>query len=466
MQVIPRVVDLSHHNYDDLGGQFDWGAVRRAGIWGVIYKATESDDYQDDTYPDARRQIKAAGLLFGAYHYFRPGPVGPQVDNFLQWAKPDEDLLLVLDHEEEGCSLDDAKEFLRQVESRTGQLPALYSGHIIKEQLGSKKDEFMSRVKLWLCQYGSDPEWPTATWKAPWLWQYTDGEVGPTPHAIPGIGDCDINSFQGNQAQLEASWAEVEGPPMPAPGPKPPRPTPPQPDGGIPMWLAVMRAITGLTETPGSADNPKILHMAHVIGRDWPEQKAYADSYKHDDTPWCGLTVGYCMTMAGIEPVFGPTDTDRWMWALAWSEWPQAFQLDTPQQGCVVVTEREGGGHVTLFEEWEGGKLRCRGGNQSDMVNVTSIDPSTVVAYVWPMERAPSINVPTLIESEAEWLQASLNLLGATPPLDVDGEIGELSRKALAKFQKSEGMPASGFATKKTVAAMLEELAKWNESRY
>ena len=26
----------------------------------------------------------------------------------------------------------------------------------------------------------------------------------------------------------------------------------------VPVWLSVMRGITGLTETPGSADNPKI----------------------------------------------------------------------------------------------------------------------------------------------------------------------------------------------------------------
>src|SRR5262245_13230638 len=460
MQVIARVVDLSHHNYNDLGGKFDWKKVRQAGIWGVIYKATEGNDYQDDTYPDARRQVKEAGLLFGAYHFFRPGNVGRQVDNFLNWAEPDSDLLLVLDHEDEGCSVEDVKEFLRLVEAQTGQRPALYSGHVIKEQLGSRKDEYLGSTRLWMCQYGSDPEVPPC-WDSMWLWQYTDGDVGPTPHAIPGIGNCDINSFQGTQAQLEATWAESEGPPMPGPTP----PTPPQPEG-IPLWLGVMRAITGLTATPGSADNPKILDMAHGIGQRWQEQKTYPANYKHDDTPWCGLTVGYCMTMADIEPVFGPTDTDRWMWALAWSEWPQSFHLDAPQQGCVVVTEREGGGHVTLFEEWEGRKLRCRGGNQSDMVNVTSIDPSTVVAYVWPMERAPSINIPTLTGPEVQWLQSSLNLLGAKPPLDVDGEIGELTRTATAKFQKANDLPASGFATKKTVEEMLTQLALWNEDRY
>ena len=148
----------------------------------------------------------------------------------------------------------------------------------------------------------------------------------------------------------------------------------------VPPWLMVMRAITGLTEQPGTADNPKIMHMADAVGREYPDQEQYADSYIHDDVPWCGLCVAYCMALAGIEPVYGPTDTDRWMWALAWSQWNGSEILTAPKLGCVVVTEREGGGHVTLYEKTEGGVYKCRGGNQCDMVNVTSIDP----ALWWP----------------------------------------------------------------------------------
>ena len=157
----------------------------------------------------------------------------------------------------------------------------------------------------------------------------------------------------------------------------------------IPPWLSVMRGISGMTETPGSADNPKILHMADVIGSTWPEQEDYAATYTHDDIAWCGLTVAYCVTEAGIRPVFGPTDTDKWMWAKAWAAWPQGIQLAAPRLGCIVVMEREGGGHVTLYESTDGSNYRCRGGNQGDMVNVSSYAISSVIALIWPLAGGP-----------------------------------------------------------------------------
>jgi len=201
MRVYCRVVDLSHHN----GGTYDFDAAKRSGIWGCIYKASEDTDYVDPTYDNARQQAKRAGILWGAYHFFRPGNVSGQVDHFLRTAEPDGDTLLVLDHEDEGCSLESAKQFMQQVEQRTGQRPCLYSGHLIKEQLGSRTDSYLAGARLWMAQYGDNPEWPPC-WSEMWLWQYTDGVEGPTPHNVPGIGNCDCNSYQGTQQELENSW--------------------------------------------------------------------------------------------------------------------------------------------------------------------------------------------------------------------------------------------------------------------
>src|SRR5262249_15144324 len=117
---------------------------------------------------------------------------------------------------------------------------------------------------------------------------------------------------------------------------------------------------------------------------------SYAALYQHDDTPWCGLTEAYCMAMCGIRPPFGTTDTDRWMWALAWADDAEfGVRLSAPRLGCIVVMEREGGGHVTTFESTDGDYYRCRGGNQSDMVNVSSYPISNVVALVWPKAGGP-----------------------------------------------------------------------------
>src|SRR5262245_33002294 len=154
----------------------------------------------------------------------------------------------------------------------------------------------------------------------------------------------------------------------------------------IPPWLEVMRAITGLSEYENGS-NPKIEGMASFIGRRFPPQADYASSYTSDDIAWCGVATDFCLaacTPEGISGPFGPTDTDKWMWARSFSTDPNFAHLSSPVLGAIVVMEREGGGHVTMFEEWSGGSLRCRGGNQSNEVNVSSYDPDTVVAYVWP----------------------------------------------------------------------------------
>ena len=288
MQPIPRVVDLSHYQYDDRNGKFDWASVKSFGIWGVIWKATESTSYVDKTYDDARQQVQGAGgLLWGAYHFFRPGNVDAQVDHFLNIAKPDGNTLLVLDHEDDGCSIDDVKRWLRRCEDETGQRPCLYSGSVIKEQLGDRFDEYLAGCRLWMPQYGSSPDVPEC-WDSMWLWQYTDGDVGPSPHSVPGIGKCDINSYSLSRQALEQSWS-------------------------------------------------------------------------------------------------------------------------------------------------------------------TGMPPSVTAG---------------LNETETLWLQASLNLLDASPALDTDGQIGPKTRDAVGTFQKSVGLEPTGLATKQTIDLMIEKIADWNEERH
>jgi hypothetical protein len=61
---------------------------------------------------------------------------------------------------------------------------------------------------------------------------------------------------------------------------------------------------------------------------------------------------------------------------------------------------------------------------------------------------------------DARWLQTSLNTLGATPPLVIDGIFGAATRTALRAFQKSkDGLTANGVANADTVAAIKRALA-------
>jgi uncharacterized protein (TIGR02594 family) len=235
-----------------------------------------------------------------------------------------------------------------------------------------------------------------------------------------------------------------------------------------PKWLLVMRAITGMTETPGSADNPKILAMNEYIARKYPEMRDYCNGYQHDETPWCGLTEAFCMAVAGIRPPFGPTDTDRWMWALAW--WEEAKwgeRLSRPIEGCVVVMEREGGGHVTTFEYEQDGYYYCRGGNQSDSVNLSRYDPDTVVGLVWPKEagEAPTDDIPVedrpMLEKGDDGpdvydLQAMLNEQSRAG-LEVDGDFGSATEDAVVAYQKSRNLEVDGIAGQETWQALYDK---------
>jgi uncharacterized protein (TIGR02594 family) len=142
-------------------------------------------------------------------------------------------------------------------------------------------------------------------------------------------------------------------------------------------WLSTMRAITGTTETPGSKDNPFIVEMAHEIVRRFPDLQGTVAWYNHDSIPWCGLGVGYCYAINGIKPA------KQMLSALAWATWGVA--LKAPTSGALLVYSRQGGGHVTFYESEDADFYYCRGGNQSDQVNVARIAKTRKpVAIRWP----------------------------------------------------------------------------------
>jgi len=215
----PLVVDLSH--WDPASS---YSQVKDAGIVGCIYKATEGSGYTDPTYVQQQQAAKAVGIKWGAYHFATAVNTTAQIDNFMKFACPDPDELFCLDWEDYGdntMSLSAVKEWISEVErqlDREGEC-VLYSGNTAKEALGNTVDTFMGDRRLWLCQYGSTPKWQKS-WDNYWLWQFTDGISGPTPHSIPGIGPCDINSYDRGADQLIAEWATGSTAPQPVPPPQ------------------------------------------------------------------------------------------------------------------------------------------------------------------------------------------------------------------------------------------------------
>lgn len=189
-------------------------SFRRAaesGIWAVIHKATTGATGKDREYANRRRPALDAGLLWGAYHWGTGVEVRRQVDNFLNTAMPDDKTLVALDYEDERMSLAQAREFLTLVAERLGRKPVLYSGHLIKDKLGSRVDAFFGSHRLWLAHYNENPT-VQRSWQTYWLWQYTDKKSGLKPNEVPGIpgnarGNLDCDSYERTQAQLKAEWA-------------------------------------------------------------------------------------------------------------------------------------------------------------------------------------------------------------------------------------------------------------------
>ena len=260
----PMVVDIYHADQ-----VYDLKATAAAGIRAVIHKSSQGVNVQDSSYDERRKLVRSLGLLWGAYHFATDEDVGAQVENFLTTSQPDDNTLLVLDFEpnrNNTMALDQARAFMQLILDKTGRRPAIYSGNLIKEELGKAIDPFFAQHRLWISQYGPTAKLPP-TWKKYWLWQYTGDGIGPLPHTVPGIrGKLDLNIYDGTPEQLAAEWATgevvVAAPSLsPAPAQIPEGPPTSSPAGTPPSGSAdgpIMESLPGgeapvivTTEMPG-----------------------------------------------------------------------------------------------------------------------------------------------------------------------------------------------------------------------
>lgn len=207
------VVDLSSYDREPN----DWAAAKAAGLVGVIHKATQGTGYVDKLHDARRKAVTDAGLLWGSFHFADASSSLAQLTHFLSVAQPDANTLVALDFEplspQDGgtMSLAGATQFLGAALAQIGRRPVLYSGNLIKEDLGATVDPFFGAHRLWLAQYAASCQWQ-ASWKNYWLWQFSDGTAGPQPRTLAGIrgdddGNLDCNHYAGTPQQLAAEWS-------------------------------------------------------------------------------------------------------------------------------------------------------------------------------------------------------------------------------------------------------------------
>lgn len=140
-------------------------------------------------------------------------------------------------------------------------------------------------------------------------------------------------------------------------------------------WIAEARKLIGLKEIVGPKHSPAVLDMLAKMGSFSSESRAW---WNDDETPWCGLFVGYCLGVTGRYVV------KDWFRARAW-ESQEMTALAEPAYGCIVTFTRKGGGHVGfVVGATADGKILVLGGNQSNAANIAAFGPDRVTGYFWP----------------------------------------------------------------------------------
>lgn len=210
MPLLNAIVDLSHHNTVT-----SFEEARADGILAVIHKATEGTSFVDAKYTERRARAKAAGLFWGAYHFGVKGAAKEQASHFLETANPTSGDLLVLDFEpnprEGTMTVADAEAFVDEVRAQTGRAAGLYGGQaFLRERFRNLTDSPLNNCFLWIARYSVHLPEPPAVFERFAMWQYTDGSAGAQPHQVTGIGRCDRDKFNGDEAELRTFWGEPE----------------------------------------------------------------------------------------------------------------------------------------------------------------------------------------------------------------------------------------------------------------
>jgi GH25 family lysozyme M1 (1,4-beta-N-acetylmuramidase) len=193
-------IDVSHYQ-----GTINWTKVYGGGYRFAIMKASEGTGYTDPTFKTNWAAAKKAGLLRGAYHFFRPSVDGvAQAKHFVSvmGTLADTDLPPVCDLEvQDGVSdatvIQRTKDFMAKVKSLTGRTPMLYSGYFFTS-LGSPSG--FSQYPLWVAHWTTScPNIPNGGWKTWTFWQHSDNS------SVPGIsGNVDGDKYNGSLADLKA----------------------------------------------------------------------------------------------------------------------------------------------------------------------------------------------------------------------------------------------------------------------
>jgi lysozyme len=193
-------IDVSQYQ-----GTIDWASVHASGRDFAITRVSDGTANPDPTFATNWAGIKAAGMVRGAYQFFRasvdptaqadlllnaigtldPGDLAPMAD------------VEVMDGESGDTLVANLATWMSVVKSKTGRTPMIYASPGFWDALPNT-GQFASELLVVANWQVSCPDTPTP-WTNWQFWQYADNG------SVPGIsGAVDLDEFNGTLEQLQA----------------------------------------------------------------------------------------------------------------------------------------------------------------------------------------------------------------------------------------------------------------------
>jgi lysozyme len=196
----PLGIDVSNHQ-----GIVNWAKVSGAGMAFAFAKASEGTGFRDSFFDRNWQGMKNAGLLRGAYHFFRAQTnATTQANLFIQMVKRLDpgDLPPVLDVElADGASaaviVQGIRQWVQRVQDALGRDPMIYTGPSFWRTQTGNSSAFSQTLPLWIAHYGVAKPTIPDNWPFHTFHQFTDSG------SVNGVsGNVDMNRFNGDMAGL------------------------------------------------------------------------------------------------------------------------------------------------------------------------------------------------------------------------------------------------------------------------
>ena len=147
-------------------------------------------------------------------------------------------------------------------------------------------------------------------------------------------------------------------------------------------WISKARQLIGLRETIGDKHNPILMSMLTDMGKYSGESRAW---WADDETPWCGLFVGWCL---------GESDRyviPEWFRAREWDD-RRMTKLNIPAYGSIMVMPNHVG---FVVGKNANGSIMLLGGNQNNSVSIAPFKANGNLGYMWPSFWSEGKHVPS-----------------------------------------------------------------------